>query len=207
MWSLVHLTLINFRPRCCVVYCSRAYALCPKEPLISLLLGVTYLNRAVQRITDNRHLQIVQGFTFLYKYFELRQSLQYAQEAEYNLGRAFQSLSKYLPFYLIGIVRNSLPVSLSIDLTNLAVPYYERALVLPSHKMVQEVGEEAVMRGHTVDELLESVYDWEVPHIWHDIEDDETDLRPEAAYNLHLIYVTSGTPGLAQMLMLKYCSI
>jgi len=168
-----------------IVYYSRAYALCPNEPLIMLLLGVAYLNRAVQRVTDNRHLQIVQGFTFLYKYFDLRKDIQYAQEAEYNLARAFHGL----------------------HLTHLAIPYYERALVLPSRKQVLAVGEDAAMCGHSMEDLLESVYDWEVPHPWQHIEDDETDLRTEAAYNLHLIYVLSGTPGLAQMLMIKYCSL
>jgi len=168
-----------------IVYYSRAFALCPKESLISLLLGSAYLNRSVQRITDNRHLQIAQGFTFLYKYYERRKDMQYAQEAEYNLGRAFHSL----------------------NLTHLAVPYYERALALPSRKQVLEVGEELAMRGHTMEDLLETVYDWEIPHPWHLVEDDPTDLRSEAAYNLHLIYILSGTPGLAQMLMIKYCSV
>ncbi|KAG2179385.1 hypothetical protein INT44_006231, partial [Umbelopsis vinacea] len=107
--------------------------------------GVAYLSRAVQRITDNRHLQIVQGFTFLYKYYERRKELQYAQEAEYNIARAFHT----------------------INLTHLAIPYYERALVLPSRKLVAELGEEEAMRGHTVDNLLEAVYDWETPHPWH----------------------------------------
>jgi general transcription factor 3C polypeptide 3 (transcription factor C subunit 4) len=78
------------------VYYCRAYALCPSEPLLSLLVGVTYLSRAIQRITDNRHLQIVQGFTFLYKYYERRRDMQYAQEAEYNIARAFHGISKYL---------------------------------------------------------------------------------------------------------------
>jgi general transcription factor 3C polypeptide 3 (transcription factor C subunit 4) len=93
------------------------------------------------------------------------------------------------------------------DLTHLAIPYYERALVLPSRKCVLNLGEEESMRGHTVEGLLETVYDWQTPHPWHDIVDDETDLRSEAAYNLHLIYVTSGSPGLSQMLMMKYCTV
>ncbi|CAM0139620.1 unnamed protein product [Umbelopsis sp. WA50703] len=168
-----------------IVYYCRAYSLCPHEPLIALLTGVAFLNRAVQRITDNRHLQIVQAFTFLFKYYESRKELRYAQEAEYNIARAFHTL----------------------DLGHLAVPYYERALCLPSRMIVVQEGDEASMRGHSVEQLLEDVYDWEVPHPWSGDEDDPTDLRQEAAYNLHMIYVTSGNPGLAQMLMIKYCSV
>lgn len=72
--------------------------------------------------------------------------------------------------------------------------------------VVQE-GEEAAMRRHSMEQLLDDVYDWEIPHPWSKDEDDHTDLRQEAAYNLHMIYVTSGNPGLAQMLMIKYCSV
>jgi hypothetical protein len=110
----------------------------------------------------------------------------------------------YIHWY---ILRNQPYLFFLIDLTHLAIPYYERALVLPSRKLVLEVGEEEAMRGHKIENLLEAVYDWETPHPWHDIVDDETDLRSEAAYNLHLIYVTSGTPGLSQMLMMKYCTV
>ncbi|CAG8767795.1 3380_t:CDS:2, partial [Gigaspora rosea] len=70
-------------------YYARAYAEKPNDPLISISIGLAYLHRAMQRQTDNRHLQIMQGFTFLFNYYELKAR---NQEAEYNLGRAFHQL-------------------------------------------------------------------------------------------------------------------
>lgn len=106
----------------------------------------------------------------------------HCQESEYNIGRAF---------HLLG-------------LTHLAVPHYEKALCLPSK---QKVGIEA-------EKPLEDVYTWPVEedeeYGYDDDEEEEedfTDLKREAAYNLHLIYVTSGSMGLAQILLLKYCTI
>ncbi|CAG8470622.1 4335_t:CDS:10, partial [Cetraspora pellucida] len=92
-------------------YYARAYAEKPKDPVISLSIGLAYLHRAMQRQTDNRHMQIMQGFTFLYNYYELKAR---NQEAEYNLGRAFHHLG----------------------LMHLAVPHYKKALELPSLQKV-----------------------------------------------------------------------
>lgn len=43
-------------------YYSRAYSVKPKDPLISLSMGLAYMHRSMQRISDNRHLQIMQVF-------------------------------------------------------------------------------------------------------------------------------------------------
>jgi len=37
-------------------------------------------------------------------------------------------------------------------------------------------------------------------------QEDDTDLKSEAAYNLSLIYVASGSYGLSQQLLRKYCT-
>ncbi|CAG8571855.1 4215_t:CDS:10, partial [Scutellospora calospora] len=128
-------------------YYARAYAENPKDPAISLSIGLAYLHRAMQRQTDNRHMQIMQGFTFLYNYYELKAR---NQEAEYNLGRAFHQLG----------------------LTHLAVPHYKKALELPS---LQEVLREQEKENNSMDEIND--------------EDDQTDLKKEAAYNLSLICI------------------
>lgn len=60
-----------------LVYYTQAYALAPKDPLINLCLGLTYLHRAMQRQTENRHLQIVQAFALIFKYYRLRNSSLY----------------------------------------------------------------------------------------------------------------------------------
>ncbi|KAI9305669.1 hypothetical protein BJ944DRAFT_264854 [Cunninghamella echinulata] len=103
----------------------------------------------------------------------------YNQEAEYNMGRAF---------HLIGI-------------THLAVRHYERALSLPS----------AAKEGIKKPTPIEDIYVWPISEEEEDNGDDEeydpTDLKYEAAYNLHLIYMTSGATALAQIVLLKYCTI
>ncbi|CAG8584919.1 15004_t:CDS:2 [Racocetra fulgida] len=141
-------------------YYARAYAENPKDPVISLSIGLAYLHRAMQRQTDNRHLQIMQGFTFLYNYYELKAR---NQEAEYNLGRAFHQL---------------------------AVPHYKKALELPS---LQKVLREQEKGNNNISEIID--------------EDDPTDLKKEAAYNLSLICIESGSVGLAANLLKKYCTI
>lgn len=110
--------------------------------------------------------------------FEYAKIAKYNQEAEYNIGRAF---------HLLG-------------LTHLAVPHYEKALSMRT-----------AADGTVEQRSVDSVYKWplskkEEEELEQDM-DDEYDLKSEAAYNLHLIYITSGSMSLAQILMLKYCSV
>ncbi len=75
----------------------------PDDPLMNLTLGIVCLTQSTQRTTPNRHLQVLQAFTFLFKYYYVSNE---SNEANYNLGRAFQH----------------------INLGYLAVPYYEKVL-------------------------------------------------------------------------------
>ncbi|KAI8098638.1 uncharacterized protein BX664DRAFT_309690 [Halteromyces radiatus] len=100
------------------------------------------------------------------------------QEAEFNMGRAYHLL----------------------NLTHLAVHHYERALILPS----------AAKQDSSSPKSIDSIYTWPPTEMDCDDDnddDDDTDLKREAAYNLHLIYMTSGATSLAQILLMKYCSI
>ncbi|KAI9002582.1 hypothetical protein DFJ74DRAFT_746437 [Hyaloraphidium curvatum] len=81
----------------------KAYNISNNDPLINLSLGIAFLHRAMNRQTDNRHLQIVQAFTFLFRYYDLRRG---NGEACYNIARAFHQ----------------------IGLFHLAIPYYETVL-------------------------------------------------------------------------------
>lgn len=154
----------------------RAYALSPKDPIITLSLGIALIQASMQRKTDDRHLQIMQGMMFIFEYVKIRGR---CQESEYNMARAF---------HLLG-------------LTHLAVPHYENVLCLPSRKTA----------NIKVEKPKSEVYRWPVDEMKYEEEDeddeDETDLSREAAYNLHIIYVTSGSMSLAQILLLKYCSV
>ncbi|KAI9254630.1 hypothetical protein BDA99DRAFT_162343 [Phascolomyces articulosus] len=152
----------------------RAYALEPNDPVNLLSLAVTLFMRAMNRKTTNRHFQIIQGFYFLNKYRNLRGR---CQETEFNFGRAF---------HLLG-------------LTHLAVPHYERVLVMPS----------ADKKGKVPEKPIDSIYEYdeELEDRMMEEDEDDSDLTREAAYNLHLIYVTSGAPHLAKLLLAKYCSV
>lgn len=78
-------------------YYLRAHAAAPNDPLICFSVGLTYLHRAMQRVTDNRHLQILQGAAFLFQYYKLRKLCGFAeaQESNYNMGRALQQIGTH----------------------------------------------------------------------------------------------------------------
>ncbi|KAG9289720.1 hypothetical protein G9A89_014455 [Geosiphon pyriformis] len=152
-----------------IAYYLQSYELAPKDPLVNLCLGVAYLHRSMQRQTDNRQVQIIQGFNFLLKYYDLQTG---SQEAEYNLGRAYHQLGLY----------------------HMAVSYYKKVLELPSLK--------EQLRQQRDKESSEGIDPSQETN-----KDDYTDLKREAAYNLSIIYIQSGSPGLAQILLKKYCTI
>ncbi|CAO3619253.1 unnamed protein product [Cunninghamella blakesleeana] len=166
-----------------VTYYLRVYAIQPNIALNNLCLAVAYLQRSTQRTIGNRHFLVVKAMQMLADYCKLRK---HNQESEYNMGRAFHT----------------------IGLTHLAVKHYEKALTLPS----------AAKEGIESPTSIDDVYLWplsnddegegEKEKEEHDDEEyDDTDLKYEAAYNLHLIYMTSGATSLAQLLLLKYCTI
>lgn len=90
-------------------YYIRAYAHAPEDVLINFSIGLSYLHRSMQRQSDNRHLQVMQAFSFLFKYYDKRLSALdtgLRQEADYNMGRALHQLG----------------------LLHLAIPYYRKAM-------------------------------------------------------------------------------
>ncbi|KAL0077353.1 hypothetical protein J3Q64DRAFT_1769112 [Phycomyces blakesleeanus] len=157
-----------------IMFLLRAYALAPNDTLITLLLSINFIQRAMQSRTDNRHMQILQGMVFMNQYSNERK---YLQEKAYNMGRIFHFLG----------------------LTHLAIPHYEEALCQPSAKY----------QGIRKARPIEDVYMWPVDNMYkdEDDEDDETDLKRESAHNLQNIYLTSGNFALAQILLVKYCSV
>ncbi|KAH9816754.1 hypothetical protein DFH28DRAFT_1081595 [Melampsora americana] len=137
-----------------IVHYLRVYESYPKEPLLNLLLGLSYSQRAMQRQTDNRHHQIVQASGFMNQYRNLR-SFEHLKEVEYNFGRFFHG----------------------IGLTTLAISHYQRVLSLSDIKNEEEDQE---------------------------VEEEIEDFKGLAAYNLGLIYMTSGSPDLAYELISEY---
>ncbi len=79
-------------------YLFRAYALDPQNPMINMFIGLSYIHYALKRQSANRQYYIMQGLSFLFIYYDLRQKsgvLQEKQEAEYNVARTFHLLGKF----------------------------------------------------------------------------------------------------------------
>ncbi|XP_070786830.1 general transcription factor 3C polypeptide 3 [Enoplosus armatus] len=88
----------------------QAFQTHPDNPLHSLCVGLTFFHMASQKYVAKRHTLVLQGFSFLWRYVELRGE---CQESMYNLGRALHQMG----------------------LTHLAIHYYQKALTLPAQKL------------------------------------------------------------------------
>nr|XP_020471016.1 general transcription factor 3C polypeptide 3 isoform X2 [Monopterus albus] len=88
----------------------QAFQTHPDNPLHSLCVGLTFFHMASQKYVAKRHTLVLQGFSFLWRYVELRGE---CQESMYNLGRALHQMG----------------------LTHLAIHYYQKALALPAQKL------------------------------------------------------------------------
>uniref|UniRef100_A0A8D3BL31 General transcription factor IIIC, polypeptide 3 n=1 Tax=Scophthalmus maximus TaxID=52904 RepID=A0A8D3BL31_SCOMX len=88
----------------------QAFQTHPDNPLHSLCVGLTFFHMASQKFVAKRHILVMQGFSFLWRYVELRGE---CQESLYNLGRALHQMG----------------------LTHLAIHYYQKALALPAQKL------------------------------------------------------------------------
>lgn len=129
----------------------QAFRANPDEPLYSLCIGLTFIHMASQKYVLKRHALLVQGFSFLHRYLDLRGP---CQESFYNLGRGLHQLG----------------------LLHLAIHYYQRVLELP-------------------------------PLTLEGIETDQTDLRRDTAFNLSLIYQSSGNTRMAQKMLYTYAVV
>ncbi|XP_027866986.1 general transcription factor 3C polypeptide 3 isoform X2 [Xiphophorus couchianus] len=93
----------------------------PENPLHSLYVGLTFFHMASQKYVAKRHALVLQGFSFLWRYVELRGA---CQESMYNLGRALHQMG----------------------LTHLAIHYYQKALLLPAWKLDGISGDQVDLR-------------------------------------------------------------
>ncbi|XP_033737271.1 general transcription factor 3C polypeptide 3-like [Pecten maximus] len=62
---------------------------CPKDPLVSLCIGLTFIHLAAQKFSAKKHFLLTQGLVFLHNYAELRGE---CQETNFNIGRALHQL-------------------------------------------------------------------------------------------------------------------
>ncbi|KAI5958309.1 TFC4 [Candida theae] len=79
-----------------VFYLNRAYKYFSKDPMICLVLGLAHVHRSMQRLSSNRHIQLLQGISILLEYKTNRlcstPTIYEIQEVEYNFGRLFHML-------------------------------------------------------------------------------------------------------------------
>ncbi|XP_005748128.1 general transcription factor 3C polypeptide 3 isoform X1 [Pundamilia nyererei] len=99
----------------------QAFQTHPSNPLHSLFVGLTFFHMASQRFVAKRHTLVLQGFSFLWRYVELRGE---CQESMYNLGRALHQMG----------------------LTHLAMHYYQKALLLPAKQLEGIPGDQVDLR-------------------------------------------------------------
>ncbi|XP_068104218.1 general transcription factor 3C polypeptide 3 isoform X2 [Hyperolius riggenbachi] len=129
----------------------QAFRMKPDDPMHCLCIGLTFIHMASQKFVLKRHALLVQGFSFLSQYLDLRGP---CQETYYNIGRALHQMG----------------------LIYLAMHYYQQALELPTLQL----------QG---------------------LEEDQTDLRRDIAFNLSLIYQNSGNTEMARRLLYTYCIV
>lgn len=112
-----------------IVYLTRAYRQYNQDPTICFMLGLAHVHRSMQRNSNNRHIQLLQGISYLMEYKETRErnaTIYEKQEIEYNFGRLFHMLG----------------------LTTLAVNHYNK--VLSFHDLLKD--------DPTYDMLIEAAY-------------------------------------------------
>ncbi|KAM5146923.1 general transcription factor 3C polypeptide 3 [Mantella aurantiaca] len=129
----------------------QAFRMKSDDPMHSLCIGLTFIHMASQKFVLKRHALLVQGFSFLNRYLDLRGT---CQETFYNIGRALHQMG----------------------LTYLAIHYYQQALELPPLQL----------QG---------------------IKEDQVDLRRDIAFNLSLIYQSSGNTEMARRLLYTHCIV
>jgi general transcription factor 3C polypeptide 3 (transcription factor C subunit 4) len=81
----------------------------PENPIININIGLAYIHHALKRQAENRQHSILQGITFMLRYYECQKEalhIEERQEAHYNMARTY---------HLLGLV-------------HLATPYYLKVL-------------------------------------------------------------------------------
>ncbi|RCK57487.1 Transcription factor tau subunit [Candida viswanathii] len=81
-----------------IFYLNRAYRDYNKDPILCLMIGLNHIHRSMQRLSTNRHIQLLQGISYILEYKELRSvnaTKFELQEIEYNFGRFFHTIGLF----------------------------------------------------------------------------------------------------------------
>lgn len=180
-------------------YFFRAFALRPEDPGINLSIASQYVSGAMKRQTNNRHHEMHQGLSFLYRYYDIRTRDEVpvqCQEAEFNVARMWHVLG----------------------LTYLAIPAYERALAL-SANVQSDIETKATQRKMRLQELeaaklvseeAGTALPKDEEQEFARLESEEKnglgmeDYATEAAYALQAVYTAVGNQRAAQQIAEKW---
>lgn len=81
-----------------IFYLNRAYNDYNNDPILCLMIGLNHIHRSMQRLSTNRHIQLLQGISYIMEYKELRSinaTKFELQEIEYNFGRFFHTIGLF----------------------------------------------------------------------------------------------------------------
>lgn len=159
-------------------YYFRAFALKPDDPSVNLSIATIFVAGAMKRQTLNRHYEIHQGLSFLYRYYDLRVATGGAlekQEAEYNVARMWHALG--LSYLAIPAYRKVLDLSKTVQ----AEKAFAQAEIDAKRRLRAE-GRDGAATGDDVDEALELA----------DSGVGNEDFALEAAYTLQGLYAIVG---------------
>lgn len=159
-------------------YYFRAFALMPEDPSVNLSIATMFVAGAMKRQTLNRHYEIHQGLSFLYRYYDLRVASGGAlekQEAEYNVARMWHALG--LTYLAIPAYRKVLDLSAAVQADRTAA----QAEIEAKRQVLQDAHAVEV-EGANVDEAVEMAESGV----------GQEDFALEAAYALQGLYAIVG---------------
>ncbi|KAL7270567.1 transcription factor TFIIIC subunit tfc4 [Rhizina undulata] len=201
-------------------YYTRAYAVMPHHPIIKFCIGLAYIHRSMQRQSENRHMQVLQGMSFLFDYYDDRtnylkskdqKQIESGTTAENNTQRQQED----------DVEMTDAPPSLAnedsavaINDTTTSAEYQEKA---GADKQPQpreeplpfEVQEAEYNIGRAYHHL--GLTHLAIPFYERVLQISDAnngklpgDLKWESAYNLQMIYVTSGNVAMAKRVTDQY---
>lgn len=159
---------------------ARAYAIQPTDPLLCLVTAVAFLSRSTNRQTDNRHHMVLTAMTFLQKYLQHRQTHTAEQGGEGRRDKHWAEME-----YNRGRAMHH------VGLVHLAEKHYRAVL---DYEQQEEAD-----TGTGTENGVGGERGRGTGRTWN--------MKREAAWNLSLIYTTSGSPHLAQGLYDRYLRV
>jgi general transcription factor 3C polypeptide 3 (transcription factor C subunit 4) len=166
-------------------YYTRVYTMMPNDPMVLLSIGLAYLHRSMQRQGENRHLQALQAMAFMTEYYDQRTARKPVDEAAGsgdvgNGGKAGDADELEDEEMKHDELVQEGEYNLGRSLHQIGLTH----LAVPYYERVLEISEKWEKRGGL-----------------------EGDIKWEAAYNLQLIYFTSGNEAAAREVAEKWLVI